>query len=336
MIVSYAPFERALALPFLYGNQEIKTRSGICLRFEGEGGTFFSEASPLPGHSRENTAEVLAALLKLNSEYCSAIVTDDDDPADFFPPSLTFALESLRALRACKNKGGLAVRSNALVPSGGMDAMLERIWALKAEGFSTVKLKVLEGKTNDMLSLLAAIEGKGIQVRLDANRALSEGSLKSFFAGLEKFSPALIDYLEEPFAHWRHPLLERSPVALAADECAADPRFWPAILNQKTGPSVFVLKPTVSGGLYSLTEKALTLKEAGKRVVYTSALEAEPGRRALIAYLSSAELTATAGLATGFLFRENYLPDRPSWETVPDPSAAELSWLNDLPWVRVP
>jgi hypothetical protein len=121
---------------------------------------------------------------------------------------------------------------------------------------------------------------------------------------------------------------------LAADECAADPRFWRALLPSPA--SVFVLKPTIGGGLASLAEKARMLEEAGKKVVYTSTFEAEPGRRALVAFLLSLASPNVAGIATGFLFEESFMEDRPLWEKIPAISPRELTWLENLPWKKSP
>lgn len=336
MKLFFAPYSREFKEPFFYGDKSISRREGICLRFESAAGTLYSEASPLPGHSRDSIEEVVAVLKKLTHEYCAAIVADEDDTADHFPPSLAFGIEALRAQRKLAELGGKPLRTNALVPWLGIKKSLELIWEKKAAGFATIKLKLMDNNAGEMLELLSSVEGKGIQIRLDANRSLQEGTLRTFFQGLEKFSPVLIDYLEEPFAHWRHPMLEKSPVALAADECAADPRFWRAILGQKTGPTVFVLKPTVSGGLFSLAEKAVELKEAGKRIVFSSALECEPGRRGLLSYLSLTGNLPPAGVSTGFLFRENFLEDRAHWEEIPGPNDSELRWLNGLAWEPLP
>lgn len=336
MKLHFALYRRNLAVPFRYGEKEVSTRDGICLRLETPDGDFYSEASPLAGHSRETLLEVAQAINALGTNTCCDLAMGETEADDETPPSLLFALEGLRAQILWKLSGGKPVRSNALIPWKGVSATLEEVWEKKAEGYSVVKLKVLEGHTNEMLELLTTLEGKGIQVRLDANRSLHEGTLKTFFAGLEKLSPTLVDYLEEPFSHWRHPLLERAPVPLAADECAADPRFWRALLATKNGPSVFILKPTVNGGLFSLASKAKELQANGKRIVYTSALEAEPGRRALISFLSLEGISSTAGLSTGFLYKENYMADLALRDSVPEPGVDELTWLQRLPWQKVP
>lgn len=329
MKISYARYRRAFASPFTYGDKTLTEREGFVLRVESPAGEIFSEAAPLPGHSRENAARVEAELAQLGHE--AAIEAILSEPP-VLSPSLTFALEGVQAqIFVLAGEGKHGVESNALVPWTGTESTLAGIEKKKAAGYKTVKLKVSAVAAPELLGLIGALKNS-VKLRLDANRAWSEENLATFFAGLESGGAESIDYFEEPLAQWRSPLLRRSPVALAADECAADPRFWRALTANEGAPSVFVLKPTVSGGLFSLADKAKALTNEGKRVVYTSAMEAEPGRRAIISFLAVMGSAEAAGLATGSLFAENFLPDAPEFPRVPPVSEKEKAWLRTLAW----
>lgn len=329
MKISYAHYSRPLKTPFRYGERALTQREGICLRLDAPGGTIYSEASPLPGHSREEISQVEKLLQIASGMSLYEAVLDDAKVAAELPPSLRFALEGFAA-QAEVPKG--TVKSNALVPWNGSEITRAEILARQADGYEVVKLKIFNDSIDELLGLIGSIDG--IKFRLDANRALTEEALSRLFSGLEKIGPDRVEYLEEPLAHWRHPILARSPIPLAADECAADPRFWRALLDSPA--SVFVLKPTVAGGLSSLAKKALVLEEAGKKVVYTTAFEVEPGRRSILSFLLKQSGCNVAGVSTGSLFLENYLPDRPLWKEVPAPSTAESTWLDGLPWKEGP
>jgi o-succinylbenzoate synthase len=327
--ISYARYSRPLKAPFRYGEKSLMAREGLVLRLDSPGGVLYSEASPLPGSSREELGQIEKLLEIASALALYEAVLDGAPVAGDLPPALRFALEGF----ASQGSPTLSkVESNALVPWAGAEKTLADIQAKKAAGFRTMKLKLFDESIEEQLELMAA--APGVHFRLDGNRALSEEAVTRLFAGLEKIGPARVEYIEEPLSHWRNPLLIRSPVALAADECAADPRFWKAILPSPA--SVFVLKPTVAGGLFSLAEKAKTLEEAGKKVVYTSTFEAEPGRRALISFLLSLKSKNMAGVSTGFLFSESFLADQPVWEKKPALSPAESDWLENLPWREGP
>lgn len=316
--LSFAPFRRALVQPFQYGNRTLSEREGIALRIESSTGPVFSEASPLPGHSKERVPEILQ-WLKENRSGLRALAEDIRG----CPLAMRFALEGLRAQQSPFLS---PVRSNALLPWEDLESSLKRAQELGRRGFRCLKLKLRSGRIKETLSLLSALQGTDFCFRLDGNQALTEADLGELFGDLDA---GRVEYLEEPLPTWNSALLAESPVPLAADESAADPVQWPALMDKA---AVFVLKPSVSGGLFSLANQAKDLQDGGKKVVYGSAMEAEPGRRAILAFLASLRSPATAGLATGFLFRENFLPDAAEITAIPPPSAAELAWLSSLPW----
>jgi O-succinylbenzoate synthase len=308
----------------VYGDRALAERRGLCLRLESQEGTFYSEASPLPGHSWE-TLEAVEEALRVSTT--KALLEEPSN--SLFPPSLRFGLEGLvlQKERAWKNP----VRAAALVPWLGPEKTTAAIRGMAKRGFHTVKLKLFSHTVEETLETMRQFPET--LFRLDANRALTEEALRSLFRGIEK-GGVQVEYLEEPLSHWRHELLKNPPIPLAADECAADPQFWGALLRAG-GPAVFVLKPTVCGGLLSLARKAERLKEAGKKIVYSSSLEAEPGLRSLIHFLSLEAETDT-GLATSFLFEKPYFEDLPVRDRPPQPSTEELAWLETLDWRRIP
>ncbi len=324
MKLLYSPYQRPFATAFAYGNNLLTERLGFCLRLETPEGTFYSEASPLPGHSRDTFAQVEERLKNIDETYFSHPESFPD-----LPPALSFGLEGLILQK--KQPGFIqSVPVNAVVPWQGLTTT-EAALKKKEEGYDTVKIKIPTGQIQDVLAVLQALAPTNLKIRLDANRSLTENELEILFSALAKIDSSFIEYLEEPFAHWRAPVLSQAPIPLAADECAADPRFWKVLLlNHK--PEVFVLKPMVAGGLTSLAQKAKILTAHGRKVVYSSSLEAEPGRRALLSFLSAENPATSSGMATGFFFAENFLPDQSLFSSLPKPSIEEQRWLDHLPW----
>lgn len=302
--LAYAQFKRAFAKPFLYGGRTVTHREGVLLRKEGE---IFAEASPLPGHSADSIHNLLPILSTLST-------------SPELPPSLRFALEGFEAQ---ERHGSHAVRSNALLS-------LQDIAPIPP-GYEIVKIKIGSQGWEKLFGLVD--RAPGIRLRLDANQAFTRPVLEALGEQiLRRGLQYCVEYLEEPYPGvWNDPALRNFPVPLAADESAPNPAAAEALFRAPNAPSVFIVKPTVAGGLASLDPFVERAQAAGKKCVFTSSLESEAGRRSLIAYLSQ-KPREVCGLSTGHLFAENFLPDQPEWKTVPPVSAEERAYYDSLDW----
>lgn len=312
--IHYAPFERPLKTPFAYGSARMESRRGFLLR-KSQGNSFaYAEASPLPGHSLDTYADVENALAQGGG---SAL------------PSLNFALECLaRSPMPIKQ---FVVRSNALVPESPPAELEEKIRLASQTGYSCCKLKISPFSVSALPTVLEKF--LNMKFRLDANRSLNPTLLEALSNELEsRGALGRIDYLEEPFdGIWQDKAFRKFQIPLAADESAADPKSARRLLSSSSPPSIFVIKPTVFGGFKAVASFLAELKDSGSRGVITTALETETGRRAILSYLSS-EPHEVAGLSTGLLFRENYLEDQATWNSIPAISSREQAWLDSLPW----
>lgn len=306
--LAWAVYRRALASPFRYGARELREREGIALRLLHNSKFIYAEASPLPGHSRETLAEVVASL-----EAGSA------NPG----PALSFGLAALEAQVANGSLLPFPVRSNGLLPWRGAAESALRLAELATQGFTCFKLKVPADQWEPALELVAA--HPAFRFRLDANGTLDSSAAQI----LARWASRLrnLEYVEEP-GSWAAPWLSKAGVAFAADESAADPAAWPALRAASVPPAYWIAKPTVSGPLTG---------GPAPRTVFTSSLEAEPGRRALISWLGATAERAreAAGLATGFLFSDNYCSDLPIYTELPAPTEAEERWLAGLEWRKI-
>jgi L-alanine-DL-glutamate epimerase-like enolase superfamily enzyme len=112
-----------------------------------------------------------------------------------------------------------------------------------AAGFRTLKLKLGIGPFAEALSLLRALRravGWDVALRLDANGALPEASVRDQLGALAELRP---EFLEEPTTHWSAALSD-SPVPLALDESLLRGIDSAATRLAK----VAVLKPMLLGG----------------------------------------------------------------------------------------
>lgn len=319
--VSFAPFSRPLLTPFVYGHHSLANRHGFLLRLVTPEGTFYSEASPLPGHSTDTIAEVEKVLRERSSQ---EILHGEAE----LPASLRFAVD---ALEAQGKAGTYPVRSNALLRWSGLADARMQLLKLASAGYTHYKLKISAKNWEEQLALLE--EFPKFVFRLDANLGLSAPILERLLKELQSRGLAShVDYIEEPFAGvWSSDTFRDCAVALAADESAATSEAAFTLLKAANPPSVLIVKPTVMGGLASLAPVLKAFRAAGKRFVFTSAIETEVGRRSILAFLSQTP-QEVAGLSTGSLFRENFLPDQALWTKIPSPGTAELAMLESLDW----
>ncbi|MGZ3651703.1 MAG: hypothetical protein ACXVB9_13795 [Bdellovibrionota bacterium] len=323
--LTYAVFDRTLLFPYVYGNNRLLSRSGVVIRR----GEFYSEASPLPGHSTDSLKDVIEAF---QTKPAAQLLEEAASGRGILPPSLRFALEGLVAQRS---PGTHVVRSNALLRWKNLKESSVQLGQFERAGYSVCKVKIPARGWEPILDLLDAFPA--FTFRLDANLAIKPEILEALISSLERRKLlSRVEYLEEPFAGvWDLEAFRGSPLALAADESAPGASAAMALFDKKNPPSVFIVKPTVAGGLFSLQEFLDTLGAAGKKFVFTSTLECEAGRRSILAFLSR-HSHETSGLSTGHLFLANFLGDQAEWKCIPETSAAEKNYLAGLDWQDCP
>lgn len=308
--VSWAPYARSLREPFVYGNRTVATREGLVLRARKFETFVYAEASPLPGHSRDSIEDAIAWLKS----------AADQPP----PPAVAWGLESLACVHAMEgSRLSFPVESSALLRWQGTDRTTAAWRGLLQRGFRTFKLKVPSGNVGEVVDFLASAPPER-QFRLDANQALDAND----FALLSARWPSVrerVQYIEEPGSGWEGPCAALG-IPTAVDESAADPANWPRLFSRPSPPAALIAKPMVNGSVREWPSAA--------SVIFGSTLEAEPGRRALIAWLGSdaRRTRLPAGLATGSLLRDAYFPDLARYEHLPEVSAEERRWLDSLSW----
>ena len=160
---------------------------------------------------------------------------------------------------------------NALIPLSDSEAVLEAAAEAHRRGIRVLKAKLGTGEQLDrqlpLLDLVRAEYGTGMTLRLDANGAWSADECPRI---LERLAPLDPEYVEEPVSGAALLDLHGSPVPLAADESLRDPDLASALLACDE-ISVFVLKPSLLGGIDRCMELGRRAAARGRRCVVTHA-----------------------------------------------------------------
>lgn len=245
---------------------------------------------------------------------------------------------ALAGVFAAKIGAGLRnrVAVNALLSAGTPEAVEAEAWAARAAGYRAVKLKLQRGGTAlDLERVAAARAGLGPTpgLRVDANAALDESAVLRLARALEAYD---VEYLEQPVpaddVEALARLRGRSPIPLAADEAVTSARGLRRVIARRAA-DVLVLKPSLLGPQAALAA-ALRAREAGMKVVLTSALDGALGRAAALQLAAALpEPLPPCGLATGSLLADDLaelpgpeggelrVPSGPGLGVAPDPRA---------------
>lgn len=319
----FTRYKRALNKPFIYGEKEIHFREGIIFKKFGKDKTCYSEAAPLPGHSLENLDELEIEVRKnglTKSPY----------------PTLRFARDSLNKNFSIFHH----VTSNALLVFENHESFLKNLRACKNQGYQYFKIKVTEKNIYSVCEAIAVMQAElpGCKFRFDANQSMSFDSFIKFANKFEDefISKIELEYFEEPVNSSNINKIPTLPFSWAADETANTRDSIMTHLSHKNGPDYFILKPSVHGSYQELDELSQLINGAGKKIIYTTLLETEIGRRNLIQFLSSIENKNASGLSTGFIFENNFLPDSPVYKELPSISPLESQYLSKLVWEPLP
>ena len=254
---------------------------------------------------------------------------------NFFLPSVRFGIESA-LLSLLANASGTdlsslisgeasssAVRCAGLIGACNTAAKGQE-WALSLvkEGYSSIKVKV--GRNKDvarditLLQSIRAAVGPSIQLRCDANRAWSLEDALHFGQAVESCN---LEYVEEPCKCYLDSLdfqrMTGIPVAFdeTVDEISGAPWMDASMpWDSLAGASIFVLKPSVLGGLEKTVQLTRWAQSRRIRCVISSSFETRVGMSILV-HLSAATdseyINETAhGLGTLAWFAQDLVTER--------------------------
>ena len=197
----------------------------------------------------------------------------------------------------------------------------------RADGFSTVKVKVAIGDDPGRLAAVRAFAGAQMAIRIDANGAWSPEQAEPVLRVLE---PVGIELCEEPVSGLDaiRALREVTDIPLALDESAADPE---ALLDPAA--DLICLKIARCGGISGTIETATRARAAGYEVYLASTLDGPLGIAAALHAAAVIKPDRACGLATLAMFEGRPDPLPPRNGSIAAPRSAGLG-EDLLTWYR--
>lgn len=315
MISSFRVWRYALPLRApvsLKPGSTMSVREGLLVELlDGEGESFWGEAAPLPGFSRESLEDARRHLEETMAKVSLVDPRRRSVASSAFPtgsPSVEFAVASAfgdldDADRGRPGPRGSPERSVAVcgLLSGGREEILSDTAKLRKDGYEAVKLKVGRGSVEEDAALVGEVRkvlGGGVSLRLDANRAWSFEEAARF-AGLIRDSG--VEYIEEPLedSSRLRELSEETGLPVALDESLSDgslSEVEPWSMEDLSFARAFVLKPTVIGHSRTLS-LASAARGFGADAIISSSYESGIGMMSLLRLAASTGKGA-AGLDT--------------------------------------
>lgn len=303
-----------------------RRRKGLILEFITGNRTYYGEAAPLPGFSKETLQQVVdmakekrKTFLKLFESSNRIGTINRFGQRNEIPPSLAFAIDTIaHQVEAHSHRNSLKdylfpdapsrIPVNTLLTLSD-DQPLREVRNKMNRGFQTFKFKI-GVDFNTELSTLQRIrtEFPAITIRLDANRAWKPGSAAR---NLQELAELDIEFCEEPLAvaspENYTALKQETRIPLALDESLYQNGNWHKLLPYT---DYIIIKPMLLGGFKTILETRNIADTYNNKTIFTTSLESGIGRifTAILASGMGAEQHAH-GLATGFLMEKDLLQD---------------------------
>jgi L-alanine-DL-glutamate epimerase-like enolase superfamily enzyme len=331
--------------PFAAAHGTVSDRELVLVGLEaGDGLTGHGEAAPLPSYDGVSPDEVRAAL-----EVCRPVLAE-------YPGHAPVADVLARCGEATVVPQALAAIDLALWDLAGRRTA-EPVWRLlgaadpqpisvnwtidatdrsgaaleaaqaRAEGFSTVKVKVGLGDDAGRLAAVRAFAGPQMAIRIDANGAWEPAQARATLRALE---PVGIELCEEP-VHGLEAIAAlrgTGSIPLALDETAADP----LALDPPAAAELVCLKISACGGISGTLAAASTARAAGYEVYLASTLDGPLGIAAALHVAAVIRPTRACGLATLGRFADRPDPLAPRNGAIDPPRAPGLGAASLLSW----
>lgn len=242
------------------------------------------------------------------------------DLSDF--PAVQFGIESaLRDFQTGGNRllypssftgGRSGIPINGLIWMGERRDMLQQVRMKLEAGFRVIKMKVGALDFGDELGVLKAIRSEhaasDLEIRLDANGAWAPGDALQKLNSLAAFG---IHSLEQPIPAGIHEEMARvcleSPIPIALDEelIGTSLPSQKKLLLQVINPAYVILKPSLLGGITSVSQWINLADDLGIGWWITSALESNIGLNAIAQWTATLDNDLPQGLGTGSLYKNN-------------------------------
>jgi L-Ala-D/L-Glu epimerase len=312
--MTVVPVAAAMAKPFVAGHGTVTERPLVLVSLRAADGlTGYGEAAALESYDGVSPEAVLAAL-----ESCRPVLEAYPDVAPItdvlarcaevtlIPQALAavdLALWDLAGRRTSEPvwrllgaMRPLPVAVNWTIAAADRAGAAHEAAQARADGYSTVKVKVAIGDDAGRLAAVRAFAGPHMAIRIDANGAWSPAEAEASLRALE---PVGIELCEEPVAGVAaiRSLWARAEVPLALDESAGDPD---ALL--RPAADAVCLKIARCGGIAATIETAARARAVGYSVYLASTLDGPLGIAAALHAAAVIRPDRACGLATLGLF----------------------------------
>lgn len=292
-----------------------KIREGLFVQIEKNGAFGVGEFAPLRGFHSCGVADAVSQTKSLDTKAIARLRDYSDnwpeqESVEFFrdyasPVShmLSMAMfhQALQKLRAPSSR---MLQLAALIEVGQAPLAISLAQAYLAQGFSHLKIKVGSLPVNEeikKISTIAAMAGKKIKLRLDANRQFSVDEARSFLKGIRRIP---LEYFEEPCADLGSLKLlkEEFGVNLAVDESLTnfDDLDW--LLD--AGISHIIIKPGRFHNLFAAMALVRRAQTRGLKSIFSHCFESEFSSAIFALMIESLGLTEDAhGVVVDGIFR---------------------------------
>ncbi|MFZ0042160.1 MAG: enolase C-terminal domain-like protein [Solirubrobacteraceae bacterium] len=340
------PVTARMRTPFTAGHGTVTERRLLLVSLQASDGVIgHGEAAPLESYDGVSTAAVADAL-----EDCRPVLEAYRDAAPIadilarcseitvLPQALAgidLALWDLAGRRTREPVWRLlgaqvapAVSVNWTISATDRSTAAHEAAQARADGFSTVKVKVAVGDDAGRLAAVRAFGGPQMAIRIDANGAWSPEEAEPI---LRAVAPVGIELCEEPVSGLdsMRALRAVTEIPLALDESGQDPE---ALLD--AAADLICLKIGRCGGISQTIETASRARAAGYQVYLASTLDGPLGIAAALHAAAAVAPDRACGLATLGLFegRADPMPARNG--TIAAPRGAGLGehllgWYGD-------
>lgn len=314
--------------PIRVHGHELQMREGLIIQILNETDVSgFGEVAPLPGLSQENFTNAQQQTLMIKTKLKNVPVPQSIEQLNgtfeswlgqyHLYPSVRFGIE-MAALNLLANSREInlcqllsttyqdKILVNGLL-QGPKSVVLSQAKELLNQHFKSIKIKV-EGKDvqqdiDKVRSVVKLIDAQAL-LRVDANQCWDLATATLFGKGI---GCAAIEYIEEPFADIDKisQFYDETLIPVAVDETLSNSDF--NRIKSIDGIEIFILKPTILGGIEKTWQLAQQAKKFGIEVVISSSFESGIGLTTL-AHLAACLCKNTAvGLDTRKYFKKDLL-----------------------------
>lgn len=299
-----------------------KKREGLVIEYLAGPRSFYGEAAPLPGFSKDNINDVVQRFHNIKEDLYHLFAEDPSVPSfekwqtdHPLPPSLAFGIATIayqidayranKSLREFLFPAALTQLSVNALASLSSDHLITNVKKYQEQGFHTVKFKVGSDFSTEFKQLQKVRnQCPQLKLRVDANQAWE---VNEALRNCEQLSALNIEYCEEPLKKPAprnfEKLTQNTTLRFAIDESVVHSDMWKKLLPFT---SYVIIKPMLLGTFTKIFETNRLANTHDNKTIFTTTLETELGRNVIAILASGLGSSETAhGLATGDLLAQD-------------------------------